>query len=62
MTVSSNNKSPSPLSIRSFPPHPRTSENNNSTPKRSFNGNPFSRHSVLATHGGFNPELIALHN
>ncbi|KAM3325681.1 hypothetical protein P3S67_000806 [Capsicum chacoense] len=55
MAVSSNNKSPSPLSIRSFPPHPRTSENNNSTPRRSFNGNPFSRPSVLATHRGFKP-------
>ncbi|KAM3251321.1 hypothetical protein P3L10_005391 [Capsicum annuum] len=54
MAVSSNNKSPSPLSIRSFSPHPRTSENNNSTPRRSFNGNPFSRPSVLATHRGFN--------
>ncbi|PHT27061.1 hypothetical protein CQW23_33321 [Capsicum baccatum] len=60
MVVSSNNKSPSPLSIRSFPPHPRTSENNNSIPRRSFNGNPFSRPSILATHRGFNPELIAL--
>ncbi|KAF3639602.1 hypothetical protein T459_31686 [Capsicum annuum] len=50
MAVSSNNKSPSPLSIRSFPPHPRTSENNNSTPRKSFNGNPFLRPSVLATH------------
>ncbi|KAM3362086.1 hypothetical protein P3S68_016940 [Capsicum galapagoense] len=54
MAVSSNNKSPSPLSIRSFPPHLRTSKNKNSTPRRSFNGNPFSRHSVLATHRGFN--------
>ncbi|KAF3627950.1 hypothetical protein FXO37_29613 [Capsicum annuum] len=60
MAVSSNNKSPSPLSIRSFPPHRGTSENNNSTPKRSFNGKPFSRPSVLATHRGFKPELIAL--
>ncbi|KAF3628602.1 hypothetical protein FXO38_28143 [Capsicum annuum] len=55
MAVSFNNKSPSPLSIRCFPPHPRTSENNNSTPRRSFNGNPFLRHSVLPTHRGFNP-------
>ncbi|XP_047258395.1 uncharacterized protein LOC124890649 [Capsicum annuum] len=55
MAVSSNNKSPSPLSIRSFPPHPRTFENNNSTPRRSFNDNLFSRPSVLATHRGFNP-------
>ncbi|KAM3291396.1 hypothetical protein P3S67_019685 [Capsicum chacoense] len=55
MAVSSNNKSPSPLSIRSFPAHPRTSENNNSTPRRSFNDNPFLRPSVLATHIGFNP-------
>ncbi|KAM3306727.1 hypothetical protein P3S67_013598 [Capsicum chacoense] len=54
MVVSSNNKSPSPLSIRSFPPHPRTSENNNSTTRRSFNVNPFSQPSVLATHRGFN--------
>ncbi|PHT56280.1 hypothetical protein CQW23_04766 [Capsicum baccatum] len=60
MAVSSNNKYPSPLSIRSFPPHPRTSENNNSTPRRSFNDNPFSRPSILATHRGVNPELIAL--
>ncbi|PHT49585.1 hypothetical protein CQW23_09332 [Capsicum baccatum] len=55
MKVSSNNKSPYPLSIRSFSPHPRTSKNNNSTPIRSFNGNPFSQPSVLATHRGFNP-------
>ncbi|KAM3306730.1 hypothetical protein P3S67_013601 [Capsicum chacoense] len=55
MEVSSNNKSPSPLSIRSFSPHPRTFENNNSTPRRSFNGNPFLQPSVLATHRGFNP-------
>ncbi|KAF3624024.1 hypothetical protein FXO38_30458 [Capsicum annuum] len=55
MAVSSNNKSPSPLSIRSFPPHSRTSESNNSTPRRSFNDNPFSRPSILATHRGFNP-------
>ncbi|KAM3306721.1 hypothetical protein P3S67_013592 [Capsicum chacoense] len=60
MAVSSNNKSPSPLSIRSFPPHPTNSEINNSTPRRSFNGNPFSRPSVLTTHRRFNPELIAL--
>ncbi|PHT28678.1 hypothetical protein CQW23_31734 [Capsicum baccatum] len=60
MEVSSNNKSPSPLSIRSFPPHPRTSENNNSTPRRSFNGSPFSRPSILVTHRGFKPGLIAL--
>ncbi|KAM3306729.1 hypothetical protein P3S67_013600 [Capsicum chacoense] len=60
MAVSSIKKSPSPLSIRSFPPHPRTSENNNSTPRRSFNGNPFLWPSVLATHRGFNTELIAL--
>lgn len=42
-------------SNRSVPPHPRTSENTNSTPRRSFSGNPFSRPSVLATHRGFNP-------
>ncbi|KAM3306724.1 hypothetical protein P3S67_013595 [Capsicum chacoense] len=60
IAVSSNNKSPSPLSIRSFPPHPRTSENKNSTPRRSFNGNSFSRPSVLATHRGLNPYLIYL--
>ncbi|KAM3306723.1 hypothetical protein P3S67_013594 [Capsicum chacoense] len=60
MAVSSNNKSPSPLPIRSFPPHPRTFEKNNSTPRRSFNDNPFSRPSVLSTQRGFNPELIAL--
>ncbi|KAF3627949.1 hypothetical protein FXO37_29612 [Capsicum annuum] len=59
MAVSFNKKSPSPLSIRSFPPHPRTSENNNSTHRRSFNGNPFSRPSVLATHRGFNPVKFA---
>ncbi|CAN4107827.1 unnamed protein product [Withania somnifera] len=41
-------------SNRSVPPHPRSSETN-STPRRSFNGNPFSRPSVLATHRGFNP-------
>ncbi|XP_055815999.1 uncharacterized protein LOC129885662 [Solanum dulcamara] len=51
MAVSSN-KSPSPLSARPIPPHPRTTD---STPRRSFNGNPFSRPSVLATHRGFNP-------
>ncbi|PHU19109.1 hypothetical protein BC332_10260 [Capsicum chinense] len=60
MAVTSNNKSPSLLSIRPFTPYPRTSENKNSTPRRSFNGNPFSRPLVLATHRGFNPELIAL--
>ncbi|KAM3362097.1 hypothetical protein P3S68_016951 [Capsicum galapagoense] len=60
MAVSSNNKSPSSLSIRSFLPHPRTSENNNSTPRRSFNGNPFSRPSVLPTHRGFNPNAAKL--
>ncbi|PHT29652.1 hypothetical protein CQW23_30764 [Capsicum baccatum] len=49
MAVSSNNKSPSPLSIRSFPPHPRTFENNHSTPRISFNGNPFLRPSILTT-------------
>ncbi|PHT29650.1 hypothetical protein CQW23_30762 [Capsicum baccatum] len=55
MAIYSINKSPSPLSIRSFPPHPRASENNNSTPRRSFNSNPFSWPSILATHRGFNP-------
>ncbi|PHT28935.1 Serine/threonine-protein kinase TOR [Capsicum baccatum] len=51
----SDTPSPSPLSIRSFPSHPRTSENNNSTPRRRFNGNLFLRPSVHATHRGFNP-------
>ncbi|XP_009774755.1 uncharacterized protein [Nicotiana sylvestris] len=51
----SSNRSPSPLSAKPIPPHPRTSENTNSTARRSFNGNPFSRPSVLSTHRGFNP-------
>ncbi|XP_059313874.1 uncharacterized protein LOC132064784 [Lycium ferocissimum] len=54
MAVSSN-RSPSPLTARPVLPNPRTSENTNSTPRRSFNGNPFSRPSVLSIHRGLNP-------
>ncbi|MCD7451116.1 hypothetical protein HAX54_009728 [Datura stramonium] len=54
MAVSSN-RSPSSLSARPVPPNPRISENTNSTARRSFSGNPFSRPSVIATQRGFNP-------
>ncbi|KAK4340138.1 hypothetical protein RND71_041600 [Anisodus tanguticus] len=46
MAVSSN-RSPSPVTARPIPPNP--------TARRSFNGNPFSRPLVLATHRGINP-------
>ncbi|MCD7451634.1 hypothetical protein HAX54_012896 [Datura stramonium] len=45
------------LSARPVPPNPRISENTNSTARRSFSGNPFSRPSKVATQRGFNSLL-----
>uniref|UniRef100_A0A5B6YSA5 Uncharacterized protein n=1 Tax=Davidia involucrata TaxID=16924 RepID=A0A5B6YSA5_DAVIN len=57
MAAVSSNRSPSPVSTRQNP-NSRTSESN-STVRRSFSGNPFSRPSVLTNPKSFNPTTPA---